>query len=706
MFNPVRDAASWNRRVRLSRAVPRSFCVVAITAVGVVAVDGSATAAPTPVVSAPAVQTVLGLSQGSKGDGVRQLQRALIDAGITVRGGADGVFGPATRAALVEFQRARSLSTSGQVDQVTAQALSGSGSSGGTPTATTPGQYVGLQAGAQGPEVVTVQKALQRLGVYLRTGANGTFDGVTTKGVKDFQAWNGLQVTGTINRATAKRLGLLDGASTPNTTTTPATPPATSTNAYVGLKQGARGEKVKQLQRALQTTGLVVRGGADGIFGPATRTALVAFQKVNKFDQNGVLSARGAEILGLGTAPPPAPEPPSSSSPYLGLKVGAQGTLVRDLQKALIAAGVTVRGGADGAFGPATQSALRAYQKSVGIAESGVVDQATLDKLRLGSGQGPIPFANNDSGGSAPTTSNPYVGMKVGSSGDRVKELQRALQNTGLVVRGGADGAFGAATKRALIAFQSVNGIPQNGVVTEKGARILGLGSGGGSTNGAGSAVGYPVFGERSERVRLLQVALGKNGIVVPGGADGVFGGSTSGAIINFQRQRGLDVTGVIDQSTAVQLGLIPTAPPTPPSAAGIKLDVFPIQGPCFFGDTWHAPRGGGRLHKGTDIIADEGKELYAVVSGTITKLYWDYPGALAGNGLRLALDNGTYFTYLHLSGFAPEVEIGAKVNAGDVIGWNGNTGSSATAHLHFEIHPGGGGGINPYSILKSMGGC
>ncbi len=115
---------------------------------------------------------------------------------------------------------------------------------------------------------------------------------------------------------------------------------------------------------------------------------------------------------------------------------------------------------------------------------------------------------------------------------------------------------------------------------------------------------------------------------------------------------------------------------------------------------------GGGRLHEGVDIIAAEGKLLYAVVDGTITKQYWDAPGALAGNGLRVAQDDGTYFTYLHMSGFAPGIAVGTKVKAGDVIGFVGNTGSSSTPHLHFEIHPGGGAAVNPYPYMKAIDDC
>lgn len=585
----------------------------------------TAGAAPIPMVETPLVSAAFsGLRMGSQGTDVKALQQALLDAGITVAGGADGVYGPATRQAVVDFQNSRGLSATGEVDAATSAALAtnGGGSSGGSTVS-------GVARGAQGPEVKALQEQLIASGVYLGGGADGVFGAATTRALTQFQRWNGLTPTGTLNPATIKKLDAISGATTPPAAT-PDTPAvaATSTpnsdNSYVGLAFGARGALVKDLQTALQATGLVVRGGADGVFGNATVSALKAFQSVNGITQSGVVTERGASILGLGSG---AATPPAASSPYLGLKIGASGTNVKATQQALIAAGVTVRGGADGSFGNATKTALTTYQKALGITADGTVNQATIDKLGLGSSTAPTPMPS--AGATTPASSdNPYVGLRLGASGPLVKELQQALQNTGLVVRGGADGSFGNATKSALIAFQSVNGITQNGVVTEKGASLLGLGS-------------------------------GSVGIVNPNSGGG-----------------------------------------------SVQLERFPVQGNCFFGDTWGAARGGGRRHEGVDVIANEGKLLYAVVDGEISKQYWDQPGALAGNGLRLSQPNGTYFTYLHMLSFAPGISLDTQVKAGDVIGFVGNTGSSATPHLHFEIRPGGSGAVNPYPYIKAIDGC
>ena len=212
-----------------------------------------------------------------------------------------------------------------------------------------------------------------------------------------------------------------------------------------------------------------------------------------------------------------------------------------------------------------------------------------------------------------------------------------------------------------------------------------------------------------------IQQKLLATGLVLRGGADGVFGSATERALKVFQRVNGLAETGRVSSRTARLLEATPTrgsrtANSTTSRSTGAgswtRLERFPVQGHCGFGDTWMAGRGAGRVHEGVDIIAATGKLVYAVADGTITTRWWDAPGRRAGNGVKLTADDGTYFVYLHLSGFAPGLQTGSDVRAGDVIGFVGNTGSSATPHLHFEIHPWGGAAINPYPYVRAIDGC
>ncbi len=123
----------------------------------------------------------------------------------------------------------------------------------------------------------------------------------------------------------------------------------------------------------------------------------------------------------------------------------------------------------------------------------------------------------------------------------------------------------------------------------------------------------------------------------------------------------------------------------------GFYLDTCPVNGPHSFIDSWGFSRSGGRRHKGVDMLADTGVELVAPVSGRVEHFH----NSVGGRSYRLYGDDGNYFYGTHLSAYGKE----GQVNAGEVIGYVGDSGNAAgLPHLHFEIHPGGRGNpINPF---------
>ena len=122
---------------------------------------------------------------------------------------------------------------------------------------------------------------------------------------------------------------------------------------------------------------------------------------------------------------------------------------------------------------------------------------------------------------------------------------------------------------------------------------------------------------------------------------------------------------------------------------------VCPVQGPHSFSNDWHQPRSGGRLHQGNDILAPMGTPVVASVSGSVT----GHHSRLGGISYYLHGDDGNVYFGTHLRSLAT---VSGHVAAGTVVGYVGNTGnaSGGPAHLHFEIHPGGGGAVNPYPTL------
>jgi len=360
-------------------------------------------------------------------------------------------------------------------------------------------------------------------------------------------------------------------------------------------------------------------------------------------------------ILNLGLVVPSVGAAPSALAAPAALPVfGDSGPTVVRLQEALIARGFTLRGGADGVFSATTQATLKNFQKVVGFKPTGRLDERTAKFLGL-----------------------------IAADQPKAKKVKAAATPAATPASTPAVAPVAAPTK-TVVAPVAATTAPTNTPI-----------------DGMLTIDSLPARGQKSDAVRLVQEKLIANSIEVKGGADGIFGVATTVSLTNFQKARGLNATGAVDLPTAVALGVLPDL-----ATLGIpQISVFPSQGRCSFVDSWHEPRPGGRLHIGVDIIGPKGLALYAVVDGTITKMY-GADSKLSGNALRLTAPDSTYFFYAHLDSFAPGITIGSAVRAGQIIGYMGATGNAGISHLHFEIHPGGGEAINPYPVIKALDAC
>ncbi len=127
----------------------------------------------------------------------------------------------------------------------------------------------------------------------------------------------------------------------------------------------------------------------------------------------------------------------------------------------------------------------------------------------------------------------------------------------------------------------------------------------------------------------------------------------------------------------------------------------FPVEGSgvgsiqSVFGDD---REGGRRVHHGVDIFAPRGTPVLAVSSGTVTRVS-ETPVGGRVVWVRDELRNHNQY-YAHLD--RQFVERGARVGAGDTLGFVGNTGNAVTTppHLHFGIYARGEGPVDPYPFL------
>jgi hypothetical protein len=163
-------------------------------------------------------------------------------------------------------------------------------------------------------------------------------------------------------------------------------------------------------------------------------------------------------------------------------------------------------------------------------------------------------------------------------------------------------------------------------------------------------------------------------------------------------------------------LGLAGPASAATPKGA-VPILIFPVAGPTTYIDDFGQPRAGGP-HQGNDLMAAKKTPVVAVEPGKIK--FWT-TSASAGCMLYLYGDSGTTYLYIHLNNdltmrndnrgkcvpgvaYAHGLKNGARVQAGQMLGFVGNSGDAngLASHLHFEVHPGGGAAVSPFPYLQT----
>ncbi|MBV6624223.1 MAG: peptidoglycan-binding protein [Rivularia sp. (in: Bacteria)] len=254
-----------------------------------------------------------------------------------------------------------------------------------------------------------------------------------------------------------------------------------------------------------------------------------------------------------------------SSEVVFGLQRGDNNSEVRNVQSCLRRLG-HYNGPTNGNFGSMTETAVKKFQRANGISDIGKVGPRTQAALQRNCNRRARTVSARDC----------QQGLRSGCDGSEVRTLQRNLKALG-VYNGPITGRFRGLTKSAVIRFQQQNGINPIGVYGPQTKRAMR------SALNRGRRTNPPVsnppgrfcdynreiirIGCRSEWVRQLQQRL-KALNYFRGNPTGYFGEVTRNAVVRFQQDNRLPVTGTVDSITWGRIVNRPTVttPTLPPS--------------------------------------------------------------------------------------------------------------------------------------------
>ena len=225
----------------------------------------------TPPADVNITKDVATIEIGSIGNEVLSLQQRLFELGYYISR-LDGVYLDDDMEAVKLFQEVNGLTVDGKAGYETLKLLySNNAQAAPADAKAEETAYATLRYGDSGAGVTQMQERLIELG-YLDGGADGKFGLQTKAAVLSFQRENGLVRDGIAGNNTLAAL-YADTATALDTTQT--------------LTEGTVSSTVRQMQEHLIALGYL-SGSADGIFGPVTSLALIAFQKAQDLTADGI----------------------------------------------------------------------------------------------------------------------------------------------------------------------------------------------------------------------------------------------------------------------------------------------------------------------------------------------------------------------------------------------------------------------------------
>lgn len=131
-----------------------------------------------------------------------------------------------------------------------------------------------------------------------------------------------------------------------------------------------------------------------------------------------------------------------------------------------------------------------------------------------------------------------------------------------------------------------------------------------------------------------------------------------------------------------------------------VGMGQFPIAGQASWTDDWleYRPTPSPHNHEGIDLVAAMGTPIRSPIAGTLAYNDTDPDGY--GMTAIVTGPDKTYYLLAHMSATVKTLSTGSAVTQGEVVGFIGASGDATGPHLHFEIHPKGGAGIDGKPML------
>ena len=302
------------------------------------------------------------LGVGSKGDGVVALQEKLIHYGF-LAGEADGAYGAGTSAAVSRFQKhlqaqgmaeAIGIEPTGEATPATLMVLYDPEYS----------SYLSdISAGETGDEVTRAERRLSALG-YMDAVPDDTLDAYAVSAAEAFRAAAGIS-------GSAYDRAFIDALFSENA-------PVAEHFVIHAIASGDEGIAVREVQEALVRGGMTI-SMPDGVYGPAMSKGIaqlhdylasIGSPRAFLFENSDALSVEAQQLL-CGDLLSDLP----------GVFTADDTIMTERVQRRLHTLYFLSRSNVDGVYGERTQVALKEFQVTNGLPDTGIADTATLNRL-------------------------------------------------------------------------------------------------------------------------------------------------------------------------------------------------------------------------------------------------------------------------------------------------------------------------------------